>query len=72
MDIDTVRSKFIQDNLRRALQEDDRERAQRAAFAFRNYYEWFADRLSEREKAAISSQLALLEKSFALQKPTVQ
>jgi hypothetical protein len=63
MDIDAIRSRFILDNLRRALQEQDRERSVRAAHAFRNYFQWFGDRLPELEKLLIVSQLATLEES---------
>ncbi len=63
MDVDTIRIRFIQENLQRALQERDRERASRIALAFRNYFEWFKDRLPEPAKKAITSQLSLLERS---------
>jgi hypothetical protein len=52
MDIDAIRTRFIQDNLRRALQERDRARASRALCAFRNYFQWFENRIPEAEKPA--------------------
>lgn len=62
MDVDAIRSRFIQENLRRALQEPDKERAARAFRAFHNYFQWFEDRLPDFEKMAIRSQLARLER----------
>ena len=38
MDVDAIRSRFIQDNLRRALLEQDRERAARTLRAFRQLF----------------------------------
>lgn len=61
MDIDAIRSRFIQDNLRRALQEPDKERAVRALRAFRNYFQWFESRLPAMEKITIADQLEKLE-----------
>ncbi len=63
MDVDSIRSRFIQENLRRALQEQDRERAARALLAFRSYFEWFEHRLSHFDKLQIMSQLTRLEQS---------
>ena len=65
MDLDAIRSRFIQDNLRRALQEQDKERAARTLRAFRNYFQWFENRLPELEKLVIASQLAMLEESHS-------
>jgi len=65
MDVDAIRSRFIQDNLRRALLERDREQSARAARAMRNYFQWFEDRFPEAEKLAITSQLASLEEACA-------
>jgi hypothetical protein len=67
VDVDVIRSRFIQDNLRRALQEPDRERAGRALRAFRNYFQWFENRLPDLEKLTISRQLARLEEFYALE-----
>jgi hypothetical protein len=61
MDIDSIRSRFIQENLRRALQEQDKERAIRALRAFRNYFQWFETRLPAMERVTILNQLARLE-----------
>jgi hypothetical protein len=69
MDIDVMRSRFIQDNLRRALQEPDAERAARALRAFRNYFQWFESRVPDLEKLTITGQLARLEEASALDSP---
>jgi hypothetical protein len=65
MDVDAIRSRFIQENLRRALQEPDKERAARALRAFRNYFQWFEDQLPDFEKLTIRGQLARLERAYA-------
>jgi len=65
VDVDFIRSRFIQDNLRRALQEPDKERAARALRAFRNYFQWFESRLPDLERLAIVDQLARLEAANA-------
>jgi hypothetical protein len=61
MDVDVIRSQFIEENLRRALQEQDRVRAARTLHAFRNYFQWFENRLPHLEKLIIRGQLARLE-----------
>ena len=61
MDVDTIRSRFIQENLRRALQEQDQARAVLALHAFQIYFQWFENRLPAVEKLIIVSQLARLE-----------
>lgn len=65
MDVDSIRSRFIQENLRRALQEQDRERATRALSAFRSYFEWFEHRMPHLEKLAIVAQFAKLEEAHS-------
>ena len=65
VDVDAIRSRFIQDNLRRALQEQDRERASRTLRAFRAYFQWFEGRLPDPEKITIVSQLAKLEETYS-------
>jgi hypothetical protein len=65
MDIDAIRSRFIQENLRRALLERDKARAARTLHAFRNYFQWFESRLPDLEKLAILGQLARLEEAYA-------
>jgi len=70
MDVDIIRIRFIQDNLRRALMEPDKERAVRALRAFRNYYQWFEHRFPDREKSVIAGQLASLEEAYASQIPS--
>jgi len=69
MDVDIIRSRFIQDNLRRALMEPDKERAVRALRAFRNYFQWFEHRFPDLEKSTIVGQLASLEEAYARQIP---
>lgn len=69
MDVDIIRSRFIQDNLRRALMEPDKERAVRALRAFRNYFQWFENRFPDGEKSMIVGQLASLEEAYARQIP---
>lgn len=69
MEIDAIRSQFIQDNLKRALQERDRERSVRAARAFRNYFQWFGDGFPSAEKLAIAGQLAVLEEACGCNMP---
>lgn len=64
MDVDAIRSRFIQENLRRALMDRDRERAARALRAFRLYYEWYEHRVPMLEKLAILNQLARLEEAY--------
>lgn len=64
MDVDAIRSRFIQDNLRRAIMDRDRERAARALRAFRLYYEWYEHRVPMLEKLAILNQLARLEEAY--------
>lgn len=61
MDVDYIRSRFIQENLRRALVEHDRERAIGVVSAFRLYYQWFESRIPDMERLAILTQLARLE-----------
>ena len=65
VEVDFIRSRFIQDNLRRALQEPDKERAARALRAFRNYFQWFENRLPDLERLTIVDQLARLEAAHA-------
>ena len=65
MDVDIIRIRFIQDNLRRALMDADKERAVRALRAFRNYFQWFENRLPDLEKSAILGQLSRLEEAYA-------
>jgi hypothetical protein len=64
MDVDTIRSRFIQENLRNALMARDRERAARTLRAFRVYFQWFEHRVPDMEKLSIVSQLARLEEAY--------
>jgi hypothetical protein len=64
MDVDIIRSRFIQENLRCALQERDRERAVRTLRAFRLYFQWFENRVPDLEKLSILGQLASLEEAY--------
>jgi hypothetical protein len=65
VDVDAIRSRFIQENLRRALEQRDRERAVRTLRAFRNYYQWFESRFPDREKLTIAGQLEQLDDAYA-------
>ncbi len=65
MDVDVIRSRFIQENLRSALLERDRARAARVLRAFRTYFQWFEHRLPDLEKLAILNQLARLEEAYS-------
>lgn len=69
MDVDVIRSRFIQDNLRRALHEPDKERAARTLRAFSNYFQWFESRLPDLERLAIVGQLARLEAAQSDERP---
>jgi hypothetical protein len=64
MDVDAIRSRFIQENLRRAILEQDRARAARALRAFRLYFQWFETRFPDLEKMTILGQLARLEEAY--------
>jgi hypothetical protein len=63
MDVDTIRKRFIQENLQRALIERDRERAKHALRSFRLYFQWFEHRFADWEKLQIVGQLARLEEA---------
>lgn len=69
MDVNIIRSRFIQENLRRVVQEQDRELAARAARAFRIYFQWFESKFPDLEKLAILSQLARLEEAYPQEAP---
>jgi hypothetical protein len=64
MDVDIIRSRFIQENLRSALLGRDRERAVRTLRAFRLYFQWFESRVPDLEKPSILGQLAKLEEAY--------
>jgi hypothetical protein len=72
MDVDAIRCKFIEDNLRRAVVEPDTERRQEFLKAFRAYYEWVGARLPERDRLGIKTQLALLESLEPSKLPNVR
>lgn len=63
MDLGTVRSKFIQTQLRRALVADDKSLTWQTALEFRRYFNWFANSITEPDRELISYQLRLLEDS---------
>jgi hypothetical protein len=63
VDVNAIRTRFIQENLLRALQERDKARLDLTARAFRVYFQWFEDRFSELDRLNIASQLAILEES---------
>ena len=64
MDVDAIRSRFIQENLRRALSEQDRQQARCTLHAFRLYFQWFESRIPTLEKLSIASQLARLREAY--------
>ena len=63
MELPTIRSQFIQTNLRRVLHTTDETQLWKVAYEFRRYFEWFAGSLGEADREAISYQLGLLEDS---------
>jgi hypothetical protein len=65
VDLDFIRSRFIQENLRSALMEHDKERSTRALRAFRIYFQWFEHELPDLERLVILGQLAQLEQAQA-------
>jgi hypothetical protein len=65
VDVDTIRSRFIQENLRDALLGRDRERTVRTLRAFRLYFQWFEHRVPDLEKMSIVGQLSRLEEAYA-------
>jgi hypothetical protein len=65
MDVDTIRSRFIQENLRDALFARDRERAVRTLRAFRLYFQWYENRVPGPDKLSIVNQLARLEEAYS-------
>jgi len=64
MDVDAIRSRFIQENLKYALFARDRHRAVRTLHAFRLYFQWYENRIPSFDKFAILSQLARLEEAY--------
>jgi hypothetical protein len=67
MEVEVIRSRFIQENLRRALFERDRDRTVRVLRAFRLYFQWFENQVPDLEKLTIVRQLAELEEAYARQ-----
>jgi len=67
MDVDVIRSRFIQENLRYALFARDRERAIRTLRAFRLYFQWYENRIPSLDKLSILSQLTRLEEAYVQQ-----
>jgi hypothetical protein len=66
LDIVAIRSRYIQDNLRRALTAGDRLMAWVTAAEFRRYFHWFADTFPEPDKRIITQQLSKLEELYAI------
>jgi len=62
MDLISIRSRFIQDNLRKALNGGDRFLAWMTAHEFRRYFQWHRDSFPEAERRAIADQLSRLER----------
>jgi hypothetical protein len=67
MDVDAIRSRFIQENLRSAILARDCERCVRTLRAFRLYFQWFEHRVPDPDKPRILNQLASLEEAYASQ-----
>ena len=67
MDVDNIRSRFIQENLRNAILARDCARAARTLHAFRLYFQWFEHRVPDPDKPRILNQLASLEEAYTQQ-----
>ena len=61
LDVAEIRSRFIQENLRRALTGEDAVRAWVTATEFRRYFCWVADTLPAQERQVIAAELRELE-----------
>ena len=61
LDLIAIRSRFIQDNLRRALHSGDRFVAWVTAHEFRRYFHWFRDSFPEEDRRSIAEQLSRLD-----------
>jgi hypothetical protein len=61
MDVGTIRSRYIQSQLRRALRSDEDSLALKALVEFRRYFEWFLDSIPAFDRWFISYQLRQLE-----------
>ena len=61
MDLDAIRSRFIREGIRKALNGGDQLMAWVTAHEFRRYFQWYRDSLPEPEKREIDEQLARLE-----------
>jgi hypothetical protein len=66
VDVVEVRSRFIQENLRRALTSADPRMAWMTASEFRRYFCWVADTLPEEDRQIITGQLTQLEELTVL------
>jgi hypothetical protein len=64
-DIAEIRSHYIQNNLHRALNGDDRLLAWVMAAEFRRYFSWVADTLPQTDRQVIVEQLSKLEQICA-------
>jgi len=61
VDLIAIRSRFIQESLRKALNGGDHLLAWVTAHEFRCYFHWFRDSFPEVERRAIADQLSRLE-----------
>jgi len=59
-----IRSRFIQNNLSRALNGPDHVMAWVTASEFRRYFHWMAELLPEKDRRIIADQLRQLEQRF--------
>jgi hypothetical protein len=61
LDLIAIRSRFIQENLRKALTGGDHLLAWVTAHEFRRYFHWFRDSFPDADRRAIADQLSRLE-----------
>jgi hypothetical protein len=70
VDLIAIRSRFIQDNLRKALNGGDRLLAWVTAHEFRRYFQWHRDSFPEAERRVIADQLSRLERLCTSRQPS--
>jgi len=61
VDLASIRSRFIREGIRKALNGGDQLMAWVTAHEFRRYFQWYRDSLPEPDKREIDEQLARLE-----------
>jgi len=60
-DVSTIRSRFIQENLSKALSDSEEFSAWLTVREFKKYFQWFEDTLPEADRHYIREQLNRLE-----------